>query len=548
MLRSNCSLAGLVDANERYNPPRCAEATRRDIIRRIEDWLLYDDLDRVPSSIFWLYGGAGAGKSALAQTIAEKSKTNENLAASFFFFKADVNRNDGNRLIPTLALQLTRSFRGLSPLVEGQIQQNPDLFATTRQTQMLELVVTPLIKLSLEETDGMQQNTALKLHPRLVVIDGLDECLNSEIQCDLQQIIASAVPHFPYPLRFLITSRPESHITYTFQHIIGEVAQYNLSNDSDADKDIRHFLDGEFAKIRLTHPLRQYLPSQWPPPASVSSLVERSSGHFIYAATVIRFIQSTKHSPDERLQVILGLTQPNELDRPYYSLDLLYSLIFLEIRDAGELKKIHLAFGIMHLRSLKVGLLESRWTSDRYAIEDLLELPGGKIVLLFDPLLSLVAFDNEDIRIFHKSLFDYLLDSNRSGNLRLDLGLAHETIANYILQRGKMKNSWRECSSQQDGTQSNFFWLCIFSRISTLCLSLPVCSSQRRLDGSFTLLCILFKNSFHQVLVAFSCTSSKVLCNNGAVDVILSASHIPTGKGIYIPNILQSNFLQGFRL
>src|SRR5260370_13850315 len=45
------------------------------------------------SSIFWLFGGAGAGKSALAQTLAEKFKTNEDLAASFFFFKADVNRN-----------------------------------------------------------------------------------------------------------------------------------------------------------------------------------------------------------------------------------------------------------------------------------------------------------------------------------------------------------------------------------------------------------------------------------------------------------------------
>jgi replication-associated recombination protein RarA len=154
LLRSNCSLSALVDASQRYDPPRCAEATRRDIIQKLEDWVRHDHRHSPPSSIFWLYGGAGAGKSALAQTLAEKFKTNEDLAASFFFFKADVNRNDGDRLIPTLALQLVQSFQGLTPIVEEMILRNPDLFKKSRQTQMLELLVEPLIRLSLEETDG----------------------------------------------------------------------------------------------------------------------------------------------------------------------------------------------------------------------------------------------------------------------------------------------------------------------------------------------------------------------------------------------------------
>lgn len=45
-----------------------------------------DRLHSPPSSVFWLYGGAGAGKSALAQTLVEKFKKNGDLAASFFFF------------------------------------------------------------------------------------------------------------------------------------------------------------------------------------------------------------------------------------------------------------------------------------------------------------------------------------------------------------------------------------------------------------------------------------------------------------------------------
>jgi len=59
------------------------------------------------------------------------------------------------------------------------ILRNPDLFKTSRQTQMLELLVSPLIRLSRAETDGepVHPNTARKSHPRLVVIDGLEECI-----------------------------------------------------------------------------------------------------------------------------------------------------------------------------------------------------------------------------------------------------------------------------------------------------------------------------------------------------------------------------------
>jgi len=450
LLRPHCALTALVDASHRYDPPRCAEATRREIIQKVEDWIRHDSLhSEPPSSIFWLYGGAGAGKSALAQTLAEKFKINEGLAASFFFFRTEVERNTGNSLIPTLALQLVQSFQGLTPIVEQIILRNADLFKKNRQTQMLELLVEPLIRLSLKETAGapVHAHTTLKSHPRLVVIDGLDECSGSDIQCDLLRIIASAIPHMPYPLRFLITSRPESHITRAFQHNVGEVAQYNLSEDSDADSDIRRFLDEEFAQIRCTHPLRQHLPFQWPPPSDISPIVERSSAHFIYASTVIRFIQSPKHRPDDRLQVILGLKQPYERERPYALLDSLYTLIFLEIQDPSQLEKIHCAFGIIHLRSIKVGLAAgSQWTSDRHMIEVLLELRPGDLDLIFDPLLSLVAFDQDNIRVLHKSLLDYLLDPSRSRDFQLDLGLANESAANHILRENKSQDGWCECS------------------------------------------------------------------------------------------------------
>ena len=443
MFRSKCSLAALLNANERFDPPRCADATRQAIIQKMEEWI---DHDSQRSSVFWLYGGAGAGKSALAQTLGEKCDKVGNLAASFFFFRGDRKRNDGNRLIPTLALQFVRSFQGLGSLLGETILANPDLFTESRESQMSELVVKTLRKLWQKESDAQE---VIPLHPRLVVIDGLDECNDQNIQCDLLRIIASTIPRLPYPLRFLITSRPESHITRSFQQDFRTATQYyDLSKDSDAGTDVRNVVEAQFAEIRRIHPLRQHLPAGWPPPGSVDAIVERSSGHFIYASTVIRFIQSPRHRPDDRLQVILGLKQRYKEDRPYAGLDLLYSLIFREIRDANQLEMIQRAFGIIYLRSQKVGLFGWRqWTSasDRSIIEVLLGLRPGDLILLFDPLLSLVAFDDLDIRIFHKSLFDYLLDSSRSEDLQLDLGLAHETAANSILNGRKILERRSEC-------------------------------------------------------------------------------------------------------
>ena len=63
-------------------------------------------------------------------------------------------------------------------------------------------------------------------------------------------------------------------------------------------------------------------------------------------------------------------------------------------------------------------------------------MKAGDVTLLLCPILSLVAIDDEEVRILHKSLFDYLLDPIRSGHLpmQLDLARVHELAATYILR------------------------------------------------------------------------------------------------------------------
>ena len=391
----------------------------------IEEWMNTDE-GNSNSSVFWLYGGAGAGKSALAQSLSEKFEKKE-LAASFFFFRGDSTRNNGDDLIPTLVSQLIRSLKGLASLVEDRIGENWDIFTKGYDIQIQELLVDPLLSLKSADSHGFT--------PRLIVIDGLDECANPDAQCLLLRAIARAIPHIPYPFRFLITSRPEAHITHAFNHDPAlqtiSVQRYNLSDDPDADMDIRNFLDKAFAEIRKVHRLGKHLSHTWPDQKAILSLVERSSGHFIYASTVIRYIQSPKHRPDDRLEVMLRLRLSQYGDRPYAQLDVLYGLIFGDVESRVQLERICLVLGVLYFQSKKCGFLST--ARDCTTIERLLGMKAGDLVLLLDPILSLVAIEGDKIRIYHKTLFDYLLDVDRGGHLPFDLSRVHEAAATHIL-------------------------------------------------------------------------------------------------------------------
>ena len=384
----------------RFHAPRCELSTRRLIIQLIEDWA---NNDNMPADIFWLKGGAGVGKSAVAQTLAEKYQRNGYLAASFFFFRASPSRGDGKHLIPTLALQLIRAFPDLQVHVEDKIRSKyHTLFSTSLRDQTVDLLLEPLHRLALQDNAIEDASSS---RPRLIVIDGLDECNDPDVQCELLRIIAVVAFHLPYPLRFFITSRPESEITQTFDHDPDlqaiKVHKYNLSNDPDADRDIREFLQKEFQEIRRVHRLQRHLPSDWPPNDAINTIVERASAHFVYASTVVRYIKSPRHRPDDRLQVVLGLWPRPGKDRPYAQFDELYSLIFRGL-EADQLKDI---FGILYLHGEQVGLFEGvSTTSNVRTIVSMLSLRPGDLELFFDPLASLVVICDNNIRILHKSL------------------------------------------------------------------------------------------------------------------------------------------------
>src|SRR6266511_1541104 len=68
--------------------PRCHPGTRVAILNRLSSWVK-DSESSVHVS--WLYGPAGAGKSAIAYSLAECLNAEGLLAGSFFFFRSDAS-------------------------------------------------------------------------------------------------------------------------------------------------------------------------------------------------------------------------------------------------------------------------------------------------------------------------------------------------------------------------------------------------------------------------------------------------------------------------
>jgi hypothetical protein len=119
------------------------------------------------------------------------------------------------------------------------------------------------------------------------------------------------------PLLILVASRPERHLTHSFT--TGSLPKFHttlaLDDTYKPDDDIRLFLTDNFRQVKDTHPMSGYLDHSWPSIDVLEGLVKKSSGQFIYASTVVKYVSSIRHQPADRLNVILGIRPPVMLAR-----------------------------------------------------------------------------------------------------------------------------------------------------------------------------------------------------------------------------------------
>jgi len=402
------------------------------VLSEIMKWIKWEgDLD---SFIMWLYGPAGAGKSAIAQTIAEMCEEELVLLASFFFSRTDPSRNTVQPLIATIAYQITLNIPDVRDAILGTIGRDPMIFSKSLAIQFKSLIVEPLQHL-VEAGFFNEPNSR-----RLVIIDGLDECFDPKVQRNILEVLGNAHRQHRLPLIFLFASRPEQHISLTFNTGFLPTVTTRIALDETylPANDIRLFLTDKFQEIKSTHRLRRYIPPQWPLPDALDQLVEKVSGQFIYASTVINYVSSIRHKPQDHLDIILGIRPPRR-DLPFAELDALYMHILSGVED--------LDFVLEILSVLLFSSSRFPWPWSSPLIEEFLAFEPGDVEMYLGDMSFLVNVGpNQKITILHASLTDFLMDRTRSKEFWVNPPVQHTSLARRCLQVLQRGGVWQNYS------------------------------------------------------------------------------------------------------
>ncbi|KAK6991829.1 hypothetical protein R3P38DRAFT_3373515 [Favolaschia claudopus] len=291
------------DSAERYTYPLCHPDTRTEYLASLQSWSRKDTCNTL-----WMHGPAGTGKSSIARSFCQE--LGSRLGANFFFKRGDTSRESARGLFPTLAYQLAVYSAEFATAVANVIRKDPSLVNKTLATQFQRLIIEPW-------------NAAAPSAPVVVVIDGLDECQSE----DDQQEILRCLLKTSLSLNFLVVSRPEPQIQTVLDG--SKIEDLNIKG---SETDVRKYLAEEFEHIRTTHKSMHDISAPWPDCKAISHLVFQSSGHFIYASTVIQFVGDPDMWPVKQLESITkNLSSPEDSCSPFAALDNLYIQILRSV-------------------------------------------------------------------------------------------------------------------------------------------------------------------------------------------------------------------------
>ncbi|KAF9445629.1 hypothetical protein P691DRAFT_734642 [Macrolepiota fuliginosa MF-IS2] len=413
------------DSSERDPPPRCHPGTRLSIIQRIRVWL--QNVGR-SNNLLWLHGLAGAGKSAIIQTLAE-SESKSNGVTATLFFSALNGRNDPNRVFTTLAYQLAVQDPSYRAYVAELMSRDPWSLDKAMSEQFRKLFIEPFT----------QRGIGGGSTPWLILLDGLDECRppdagsqaespSERAQCEIIKLISTFVVEHPsVPLLWIISSRPESHLRAFFSRPDIHTTHWEEEVPIDSDKacqDVERYLRSEFENIRQKYPYHIPSVSSWPCEEHFSIIAHSTLGHFVFAAMVTKFIEDPSiGDPIAQLDQILIIVDPRNMrsveGNPLAALDALYTNILEQINPV-----------ILPLTKRLLGYCI--WAYDEPAYQrllivacNILNIEQNRAYMALRKLSAVLCLPHptdageQPLKFFHKSFVDYLRSEKRSHNFPL---------------------------------------------------------------------------------------------------------------------------------
>jgi hypothetical protein len=226
-----------------WNPKLvCLKDTRQALIKDIIEWIYSAD-ESGGAEICWLSDVAGAGKSAVAHTIAQYCDNHGLLGSSFFFDRNILDRRTPHKLFTTIARDFVRLGNNIADHISWVLEEDRSVASACQTRQFEKLILKP----NLLHRIG---------RPVVIVIDGFDEGYDLETL----EILRDRVPELPGNFRIFMTSRPLDDIVTDLSEA-GHVHRRSIDIHADSNQsDIGVYIRNRMHYISS----RKRLAVEWP--------------------------------------------------------------------------------------------------------------------------------------------------------------------------------------------------------------------------------------------------------------------------------------------
>jgi hypothetical protein len=270
--------------------------------------------------------------------------------------------------------------------MEHALRSDPMILSQTLRNQFRKLILDPM--LTVKEP----------LPLMIIVLDALDECSDKAVLVGVIKLLGDAFTTHRLPCRFLLTSRPEEHIRNAFARPMTRNKTCSVAlQDFPAHDDIYTFLRSQFIDIlRDNEVYLRAVPKPWPSPAVLAELVEKSEGLFIYVSTLVKYVGQGEGLPDERLEAVRRINP---------GIDPLYRQVLSTALRSPNSRQV---IGAVMLLRKPLTIRE---------VAQLLQLTPAALRFALRGCHSILIIPDEDdsnIKSYHASLRDFLIDHDRS--------------------------------------------------------------------------------------------------------------------------------------